>query len=299
MSDRVPDRGLVTPVFRSRTLLQVALLAVLCGVYAALPVWKENSRFTDVGDVPSDIHAALTLVLGWLLVFRATTAHARWWEARTLWGSLVNATRNLITKTVCLVQLPADEIAATAIDLRAFPFALRDHLRDESDLKALPGFADSRATPDHVPVYLAKSRYAALGRWYQQHWIDGDQLRVIDQELRTLLDVCGACERIRRTRIIRSYRLFARQCVLVFLLTLPWGIVNDFGWWTIPLTVIAAYFMLGMEIVAEHVEEPFGRDEDDLDLDSICQTISSSIDEITKPSASDAASRTGARAATE
>jgi putative membrane protein len=110
--------------------------------------------------------------------------------------------------------------------------------------------------------------------------IDGDELRAIDAEALRLMDICGGCERIQRTRVIRSYRVFARQCVVMFLLTLPWGIVEDFGWWTVPMTMLTAYFMLGMEIVAEHVEEPFGYDDDDLDLDSLCRTISQSVSEV-------------------
>jgi len=53
-------------------------------------------------------------------------------------------------------------------------------------------------------------------------------------------------------------------------------------WWTIPLTTISAYFMIGMELVAEHVEEPFGTDEDDLDLDleGMCNTIELSVNGI-------------------
>ena len=63
--------------------------------YALLPLLKEYSSYKDIGDTPSDLHAALSLVLGWLLVFRTNAAYARWWEARTLWGSLINCSRNL------------------------------------------------------------------------------------------------------------------------------------------------------------------------------------------------------------
>ncbi|MCA9060223.1 MAG: hypothetical protein KDA85_17060, partial [Planctomycetaceae bacterium] len=94
------------------------------------------------------------------------------------------------------------------------------------------------------------------------------------------LDICGGCERIRNTRVVTSYRLFARQCVWLYLITLPWGIVDTFGWWTILLTAMLSYFMLGLEIVAEHVEEPFGLDEDDLDLDGLCRTIEVTTTEI-------------------
>lgn len=273
-------RELISPLVSSRTLSYVSFLAVLVGLYSVLPVWKEHSRFADIGDAPSQVHAALTLVLGWLLVFRTTTAHARWWEARTLWGGLVNASRNLAIKFTQLVQLPLEELSEARRDLVAFPFSLRDHLRDEDNLKSHAGFEQRSESVAHVPSYLVALRYEALRRWKRAGWIDGDELRVLDRELALYLDICGGCERIRRTRIIGSYRLFARQCVIAFLLTLPWGIVNDFLWWTIPITTITAYFMLGLEIVAEHVEEPFGRDEDDLDLDGICKTIESSLTEI-------------------
>ena len=63
-------------------------------------------------------------------------------------------------------------------------------------------------------------------------------------------------------------------------MTLPWGIADSFRWWTVPLTGIIAYFMLGMETVAEHVEEPFGYDEDDLNLDALCHTIKVSVKEV-------------------
>ena len=46
------------------------------------------------------------------------------------------------------------------------------------------------------------------------------------------------------------------------------------------MTIIVSYFMIGLETVAEHVEEPFGYDEDDLDLDGICRAIESSVNEV-------------------
>jgi putative membrane protein len=67
---------------------------------------------------------------------------------------------------------------------------------------------------------------------------------------------------------------------LLVLLTLPWGVAHDFGWWTLPLTIMVSYFMIGLETVAEHVEEPFGYDDDDLDLDGICLAIETSVNEI-------------------
>jgi putative membrane protein len=272
--------SLIRPLSRRGTRNGVAVYALACGVYAALPVWKEMSVFADVADLPAEFHAALTLVLGWLLVFRTNTAYDRWWEARTLWGALVNSTRNLALKLSRLVVIPPADLLEARRALIAFPYGLRDHLRSECELRSLPGFESDESEVEHVPAYLVRRVYDVLARATREGEINGDELRVIDAELRRYLDICGGCERIYKTRVARSYRVFARQCIFLFLITLPWGIAHDFGYWTIPLTIITAYFMIGLETVAEHVEEPFGYDEDDLDLDGLCETMDRSVQEI-------------------
>jgi ion channel-forming bestrophin family protein len=279
----MPDSVTLLSKLRSSTLLYVGALAVLAGLYASLPVCKEYSNWKELWDIPSNFHASLSLVLGCLLVFRTNTAYSRWWEARTLWGGLVNASRNLAAKLGQLVTLPADELAAAQRDIVAFCHALKDHLRDGATSKKLPGFDGEILRAHHLPAHLISRRYAALREWKKAGHIDGDELRVIDAELAKFLEICGGCERIRNTRVVRSFRYFARQSVLVFIITFPWALVHDFGWWTIPVSMIAAYFMLGLEVVAEHIEEPFGYDEDDLDLDRICESIERSVKEIIAP----------------
>lgn len=271
----MPLRELIMPIASSRTLSWVGGWALLMGLYSLLPLWKEYSAFREWGDTPSDVHAALSLVLGWLLVFRTNTAYSRWWEARTLWGSLVNASRNLAIKLSSFANLRADEEELVERPLREFPSALMQHLRRA-------GVNDGRSPGEaaHRPLNIAQGLYRRVAEWRACDRIAGDELRAVDMELAKLMDICGACERIARTPMIRSYKIFARQCIGLFLITLPWGIAHDFGWWTIPLTVIIAYFMIGLETVAEHVEEPFGTDEDDLDLESLCAVIDQSVAEV-------------------
>ncbi|MEZ6134158.1 MAG: bestrophin family protein [Pirellulaceae bacterium] len=233
-----------------------------------------------MNQIPSQFHAALSLVLGWLLVFRTNTAYNRWWEARTLWGALVNASRNLSLKLTCVGNLPSADLRRAQGLIVAFPWALCRHLRGEVHEKLSDEIKAIAGDRQHVPLELARQLYEIVAQARAARHIDGDDLRILDAELLRLMDICGACERILKTRIVRSYRVFARQCVILFLTTLPWGVVHDFDVWCVPLTFISAYFMLGLEIVAEHVEEPFGYDEDDLDLEALCSTIQSSVDEV-------------------
>jgi putative membrane protein len=264
---------------RCRTLSRVAVLAVCFGAYGALPMWEPCSRLRDFAHVPPEFHAALTLVLGWLLVFRTNTAYSRWWDARTCWGEIVSVSRTLAAKFAHMVNIPEDELDAACRYLVAFSWGLRDHLREAAMSETVTSFEDYDDSVKHVPVFLIDRLYKRLGQWKASGFIDGADQRVIDADLRMLHELAGRCESIRLTRLATSYRVFVRQCVAVCLLTLPWGISADFGWWTVPLTAITAYFMLGLEIVAEHVEEPFGDDDDDLDLDRLCTAVTDSVHE--------------------
>ena len=266
---------------RNRTLSRVAFYALLMAGYAAIPAWlKSQDRLLLLADVPADLHAALTLVLGWLLVFRTNTSYARWWEARTLWGSLINCIRNLSLKFVVLIDAPRDDLISIRRTLKSFAWLLKDHLREGASLEDAEDFKNVQEPPRHVPGFLVSTLYSQLNAWKKTGIIDGPQLIVIDEDLRKLLEIVGGCERIRNTRLARSYRSFARLCVFLYLGSLPWGIVDAVAWWTVPLTAMLSYFMLGLETVAEHTEEPFGHDEDDLDLEGMCRTIESSVTEI-------------------
>ena len=80
------------------TLGRVVAFSLLMSAYSVLAVVKQYSRYADYGAVHSTVHAILGFVVSMLLVFRTNTAYAKWWEARTLWGTLINASRNLALK---------------------------------------------------------------------------------------------------------------------------------------------------------------------------------------------------------
>lgn len=272
-------RGLVRPLASSRTLSRVAFMAAAFAAYGAVPLLPWFATFRDAALIPAEIHAALTLVLGWLLVFRTNTAYGRWWDARTLWGEIVSVSRTLAAKYAHMLNLPEEELDGAGRYLVAFSWGLRDHLRDAATSDSLSECDGYDETVKHVPVFLVDRLYKCLFQWKANGWIDGADQRVIDADLRRLHELAGQCECIRLTRLASSYRVFVRQCIAVCLLTIPWGISGDFGWWAVPLTGLTAYFMLGLEVVAEHVEEPFGDDEDDLDLDRLCTAVTDTVQE--------------------
>lgn len=260
--------------FRSnlaKTLPLVLLLSLYGGGVAAIDHWGHGFiRLTPT------FHTLLGLVLGMLLVFRTNTAYDRWWEGRKLWGRLLNESRNMAVKVATCVTAEPDDKRRIADQLVAFAAALRDSLRGETT----PPSESASATelpPRHACSEIVKRVYEQLEKWRQADQLGGFELLFLDRHAAALLDICGGCERIRKTPIAAGYRRFIRQSIAVYLLTLPWGLIDLLEFWTAPVLAVVGYLMIGIEVLAEDVEEPFGTDDDDLPLDELCATIERSV----------------------
>lgn len=224
-----------------------------------------------------------SLILGVLLVFRTNSAYDRWWEGRRLWGQLVNDSRNLALKVKAYIpsSVVSDREKAEFGELIiSFAYALKHHLRGTNPSQPLPGLRDVPEGMVHGPVYLAGAIYEKVKGW-QSRGLDELFLLQLDLHLKAFMDICGSCERIRNSPLALSYRAFMRQGIALNLLFLPWYIEPQFEYWTsLPIILIGSYFLIGLELIAEDIEEPFGFDGDDLPLDSICESIKKTITEI-------------------
>jgi ion channel-forming bestrophin family protein len=255
------------------TLIGATVYAILVEILLARYALKPE---------PWESMAALVngLIMGVLLAFRNRAAYDRWWEGRKLWGQLINDTRNLAWKLHG--YLPADVIASSRIPaaLVGFAIALKEHLRSGVRLQDIPGFENDPETPSHVPSHLAGQILTSLGSWLRRGLIDGSMVLVMDVHARALLDVCGACERIRNTGITFSHKALLRLGIALNLVIAPWYTFPELGYWGVLVYLLLCLFLLGIEFVDSVIEEPFGTELDDLDLDRFCQTIRQSVETI-------------------
>ncbi len=266
--------GLTTP------LLRVGMWSLLAGTYSCITLLISHSSFAFVHDLSLGLDAILTFAMALLIAFRTNRAYERWWEARAQWGKLVNVSRNLAVKVRELHEPNEADCQHVRNVIVAFAMGLRDHLRDKPVLKNLPGLENSNAVPGHMPSYIVRRLYRQFRQWQAAGKLTDEQLWVLDRETRELLEVCGSCERIKNTLMSISWQAFTRQCIAIYLFVLPWGMVDAYGVWTIPLTAVVAYFVIAGEGIAHYVEEPFGIEEDHLDLDRIVLGIDRSVSEV-------------------
>ena len=231
------------------------------------------------------MHSLLGFAISMLLVFRTNTAYDRWWEGRKQWGALVNNSRNLAVKLNSI--LPHDDEKNRSFFKEIIPrFAteLRVHLQsedtrfslDEKPHPEIPDFDRRKHVPNQV-ASLIISRTMQLNR---QDEITGDQLLLLNPELTSLLDICGACERIKNTPIPYSYSAFIKKFILLYIITLPLGFVFNLGYLVIPVVIFVFYVLASLELIAEEIEEPFGNDANDLPMLRIAENIKKNVVEI-------------------
>jgi len=231
------------------------------------------------------MHQLLGIVLGLFLVFRTNSAYDRWWEGRKLWGSMVNNTRNLAHKMQAFLPYGDEENRRWfAAMIPNFVIAVREHLRKGVKLKDLTktdeAFEDYFANIVHVPNRLSTMMYERVNDLYRQGKITGDQLFLVDKELKEFADILGACERIKNTPIPYSYSMYIKKFIFIYLITLPFGFVTSTEYMTIPIVLLISFVLLSVELIAEEIEDPFGRDVNDLPTDELSVKIGDNVREI-------------------
>ena len=97
-----------------------------------------------------------------------------------------------------------------------------------------------------------------------------------------MVDSLGGCERILKTPIPMAYAIHLKQLLLIYCLTLPFQVVTQLEWWTAIVVMVVSFTLFGIEAIGMEIENPFGRDYNDLPLDTICETMKRNIDDLTK-----------------
>lgn len=110
--------------------------------------------------------------------------------------------------------------------------------------------------------------------------ISKEELLYLNNELMSFTDICGACERIKNTPIPLSYSIFIKKFIFFYIMSLPLTLVFSLGYWCIPVVVFIFYVLASLELIAEEIEEPFGKDDNDLPMETLSKNIRKAVYEI-------------------
>lgn len=280
--------SLIFQFHKADTFRTLFPLMISIGIYTAFIVYLEIDYFHLDKEHSlkhiSVLHSLLGFALSMLLVFRTNTAYDRWWEGRRLWGQLVNNSRGLAMKLSAI--LPKEDESRTFFHamIPNYAFVLKNHLRKQFFAEEFENTKDFTAenfiAGEHAPNHVALSIYQKLNQLQTEGKISSDQMLFINPELQAFADVCGACERIRNTPIPFSYSVFLKKFIFLYVMTLPLGNALSLKWLVIPIVILIFYALASLELIAEEIENPFGKDANDLPLDSVTAGIRKTVQEL-------------------
>ncbi len=267
----------------SRSLLK---RLVWVGAYVTVITYLQLTYLDlRLADTPASFLSAMGILLSLLLIFRTNTAYDRFYSGRTAWGTLVNTSRNLaILYNAILPDSHREDRMFFARMISNFPIALKNHLRDSRNTDELDFDEDYESNQwlraDHLPAAIAGQIRNRTEELYRNKRISEAQHINLNAPLQMLMEVAGICERIKSTPIPFSYSLFIKLFITIYVSLLPFTIIEPYGYMTIPVVMITSYVLIGLEMIGEEIEDPFGLERNDLPLSQISQLIRVNVHEI-------------------
>ena len=264
-------------VLRS-TLFVAGVTALLCVLFF------EFIPQAKIG-LDASIFSLLGVVLSILLSFRTSTAYDRWWDGRKNWGELVNNTRNIaiyVHSTFPVEDIKSRHYIATR--MANFCIALKEHLRKgvkhEELINISPEELEKYKSKSHLPSHIAYEITQRIQDAYKGGNITNEDHLNIKLHTQELMNIAGACERIKKTPIPFSYNVYLKLFITLYAFFLPFALIPIFGYWSILMVGFVFFAFIGLELMAEEIEDPFGLDCNDLPTGDIAHTIKNNVFEI-------------------
>ena len=297
-SRNLPWRDVFRQIWRPM-LYFLALSVLVFGLHRGFRI--------DVLQVPFSAVAVLSTALAIYLGFKNNNAYERWWEARTIWGSLVNYSR-AFCRQICTLPAQAG-VDAEGKEVRtwqhrvlsrhmAFVHALRVFLR----AKPAPGLADANheakaGSYEDLGVFLSPDELSAikagknppnlllhrqgfeLREARERGWITDYEMIRLEETLIQFNNHQGSCERIKNTPLPRPYGFYSRVFVFVHGTIIPFAFIEHLGWLNILLSIAINFVFVSLDVIGEQTENPFENRSGDVPLMHISLTIEQNIKE--------------------
>ncbi|MCV9927056.1 hypothetical protein OIU83_05310 [Flavobacterium sp. LS1R49] len=239
-------------------------------------------------DIPIAVPTIIGTIISLLLAFKSNQAYDRWWEARIIWGSIVNESRTLVRQVITFYKDPDFSVQANDFKEKfakrqiAWCYSLGQSLRNKDAIKPIKSFLSEEElrfvkNHQHIPNAILMLHARDLRNASQEEKLNVFQQVEIDNTLTRLCDAMGKCERIKNTIFPTTYSMYIRFTLCLFILLLPFGLNSMLSWFAIPLiiTIGAAFFLI--EKMAIHLQDPFENRPTDTPVTAISNVIEKNL----------------------
>jgi putative membrane protein len=253
-------------------ILLIVIFAFVIGFLDMHPAFQKIS-------VPLSIPALVGTAVSLLLAFRTSQSYERWWEARTVWGAIVNDSRTFIRQLCQYIPDERRDVLKEFADRQnIFNYALGESLRRlhfSPRVEAYLNFHHVQAM--NVPNALLDEHSKGIRQLERIGWVSDIQQVQLNETLARICDSMGKCERIKNTVFPRSYSVLLHTLIYVFAAILPFGLEDKQLVVEIGMTIIIPVLFIAIEKTAIKMQDPFENSPVDTPMTSIAQTIEINI----------------------
>jgi len=257
---------------------------LLVAVYTLVIVLLHDKFDLKHMAIPLSVPMIMGTVISLLLAFRSNQAYDRWWEARTIWGAIVNDSRSFSRQVLSFIDDSYENEELVHFRERmvrrqiAWCYALSQSLRGLDPRDGLERHIPKREVSFvcryvNVPMGLLELHARDLNYALKQGWLNEYQQVQLDSTLSRLCDAMGKCERIKNTVFPATYSLYIHFAMNFFILLLPFALIEYFGLIEVPLVVAIASSFLLIEKMAIHLQDPFDNKPTDTPMTAISRNI--------------------------
>ena len=234
-------------------------------------------------NIPVSVGAFLGTAISLLLSFKLSQSYDRWWEARKIWGAIVNDSRTLVMQLNTFNQKKNSNITKRmAYRQIAWCYSLSQNLRNQDPLKNIAEFLSEQELTSlehhkNIPLALVNHQTEDLSTLHREKAVNDYQQIQIDSTLLKLCASMGMAERIKNTFFPKTYRLTLHFFIYIFLATLSFGLVDIYGLIQIPFMILISIPLLLLEKIAFTIQDPFNNKPSDTPMTSLSRTIEINI----------------------
>jgi len=230
--------------------------------------------------VPTIIPTVLGTAIAFFIGFNNNQAYDRWWEARKVWGGLVNDSRSFARSLLSYVPQSDenDKIVRRMICRHiAFLYALKANLRSTVDLIYVKYLDEEerieieKHTNLHNAILFKQSD--DLEKLAQSGQIDGFKFIQINEMLVRFSDQMGMSERIKNTVFPTTYSYLTKVFIWLFVVTFTLVISQEMGVWSIFMGWMIGFVFVSTQINGMNLVDPFENNVAGIPLNQITRTI--------------------------
>lgn len=280
--------------FNPVKVVQYVLTELMLAITISVLVYFLHS-FEILGvTLPFSIAAILGSALAIFVAFRNNTSYSRWWEARTIWGSIINNCRIFARQVIAnadnaiaIGKASSEKVTVYKRELIyrqiAFAHALRLHLRGQKTFDEIKHLLNPKEfaeiiSAQNIPNKLLLKQGVRIKEAMREEILGAFDNISIEPTLAGFNNFHGACERIKNTPLLRQYDYYTRLFLYVFIIMLPFALIGDFqkmdvGYLVIPVSVIISFVFATIGKVGEVNEDPFENRITDIPMTAMCNTI--------------------------